>query len=117
MAERKQNLGTDPRSADPEACDNPMEESAQEVSELLKLLANKNRLMILCALIKQPMTVGQIEEYVGCISQSALSQYLARMRSAGLLRAEKNGLFVQYSIADTRILSVMEVLEENYCKQ
>ena len=94
---------------------NPMEERAQEVSELLKLLANKNRLLIMCALIQQPMTVGQIEKYVGCISQSALSQYLARMRSAGILESKKDGLNVRYSVADTRILSVMKVLEENYC--
>ncbi|MCL1890472.1 MAG: metalloregulator ArsR/SmtB family transcription factor [Coriobacteriia bacterium] len=88
---------------------------ATEVAELLKILANPNRLLILCGLIHNPLTVTEIAERVPNISQSALSQNLTKMRSAGILRSEKTGLNVSYAIADERIASVLEVLEKNYC--
>lgn len=92
-----------------------MEDHAPEVAELLKLLANQNRLLILCALARQPQTVTQIAQRVPLISQSALSQNLTRMRAAGVLTSEKSGLNVYYSIADARVLSVMAAIEQNYC--
>ena len=94
---------------------NRMQENALEVSELLKTLANPSRLLILCALMREPLSVSQIAEHVPNISQSALSQNLARMRSVGILRSEKSGLSVIYSIDDTRIFNVMGVLEMYYC--
>jgi len=92
-----------------------MQENALEVSEMLKILANPSRLLILCSLIHGPLTVTKIAEHVPNISQSALSQNLAKMRSAGILRSEKTGLSVNYSIDDTRIFNVMGVLEQYYC--
>lgn len=50
-----------------------MEEKAKEVAELLKVLANDNRLIIFCSLMKGPMTVGEIGQKIPNISQSALS--------------------------------------------
>lgn len=94
---------------------NRMQENALEVSELLKILANPSRLLILCALIRESLTVTQIAEHVPNISQSALSQNLAKMRSAGILRSEKTGLSVSYSIDDTQIFHVMEALEQYFC--
>ena len=59
-----------------------MEEQAKKIAELLKLLANEQRLLILCALIQGPMTVGNIHAFTPNITASALSQHLSQLRMA-----------------------------------
>ena len=71
-----------------------MEEKAKQVAELLKLLANENRLLLLCALLEHPMTVGELGEHTPKIGQSALSQHLHALRSAGLVADRRNGQYV-----------------------
>jgi DNA-binding transcriptional ArsR family regulator len=93
-----------------------MEEKARQIAELLKILANENRLLILCALVQKPMTVGDISKHVGNITQSALSQHLTLMRVAGILSSEKSGQNITYSIADTRVAEVLKVLKKYYCE-
>lgn len=92
-----------------------MEQKAKEIAELLKLLANKHRLLILCALITGPLTVSQIYEHTPSISSSALSQHLAQLKVAGILDSEKNGMNVTYRIQDQRIISLIGAIKENYC--
>jgi DNA-binding transcriptional ArsR family regulator len=92
-----------------------METEAKKVAELLKILANENRLMILCALIEGDKTVGEIAEYVPKITQSALSQHLTLLKTAGILQSDKQGMYVTYSIADPRVNEVMETLKKYYC--
>jgi DNA-binding transcriptional ArsR family regulator len=92
-----------------------MEEHAKQLAELLKLMANENRLLILCALAKEPMTVTKLAEYVPDISQPALSQHLQLLRTAGILSFDKAAQSVTYSLADERIGAVMDVLKKNYC--
>lgn len=93
-----------------------MEEHVKEVSELLKVIANENRLMILCLLSAGPMTVSKILQGVKNISQSAVSQHLAALKAYKLLDSVKEGQNVTYFINDKRILKVMEVLKDNYCE-
>lgn len=92
-----------------------MEEKAKEIAELLKVLANENRLIILCALMTEPMTVGKISEYVPNITQSALSQHLSLMKANKILDSEKKGQTITYSIHDHRIEEVMQILKKHYC--
>ena len=92
-----------------------MEERAQVVESLLKVLANKNRLLILCELIKGSMTVGDIAKGVNGISQSALSQHLALLKAHGIVEAKKTGQNVIYTIADSRVLVILNVLKQYYC--
>lgn len=92
-----------------------MEEKAKQVAELLRILANENRLLILCALMESPMPVNKIAEFVPGITQSALSQHLTLLKTAGVLNSEKNGQNVYYSIADHRIEEVIKILKKNYC--
>jgi len=92
-----------------------MEEKAKQLAELLKILANENRLLILCALIQGAKTVGEIGEYVPKITQSALSQHLNMLRTAGILESDKQGQNVTYSIADCRIQEILAVLKQHYC--
>lgn len=92
-----------------------MEERAKEIAELLKVLANENRLMIFCALMKRPMRVMEISEYVPNITPSALSQHLSLLKAHGILDFQKTGQNVTYSIADHRVEEIINVLKKYYC--
>lgn len=92
-----------------------MEQQAQKIAELLKLLANKNRLLILCALTHDKQNVGEIHRHLSDITASALSQHLNQLKTAGILASEKQGMNVLYWIEDKRVLSLMKTLKNNYC--
>ena len=77
-----------------------LERKAGEAAGLLKLLANENRLLILCRLVVAgEMSVGDLAEAVD-LSQSALSQHLAKMRDDGLVATRREAQTVFYRIAD-----------------
>ena len=90
-----------------------MEEQAKTIAELLKLLANEHRLLILCALIKGQLTVGDIHKCVPNITASALSQHLNQLKTAGILSSEKQGMNVIYE----RVIALMGVMKELYCNE
>lgn len=92
-----------------------MEERAKQIAELLKVLANENRLLIFCALMKHPMTVSEIAKYVPHITQSALSQHLALLKAHGILDFQKSGQSITYTIADHRVEEIIHVLKKHYC--
>lgn len=92
-----------------------MQRNAEKAELLLKQLANASRLMVLCHLVSGEKTVGELAECVG-LSQSALSQHLARMREAGLLESEKRGLMVYYRICSMEVQAILSVLHIIYCK-
>jgi DNA-binding transcriptional ArsR family regulator len=92
-----------------------MEEKAKQIAELLKVLANENRLMILCTLMEHPMTVNKIAERVPNITQSALSQHLALFKAHGILDNIKSGQNITYSIADDRVEKIIITLKKYYC--
>ena len=91
-----------------------MAKHADETADVLKSIANPNRLMILCALIEEEKTVSAINELVP-LSQSALSQHLARLRAEKLVTTRKERQTVHYSINDPRIVDLMSHLYEIYC--
>lgn len=94
-----------------------MEEQAKQIAELLKVLANENRLFILCALMKGAQNVSSLCEKLPHITQSALSQHLGLMKSHGILDSTKSGQVVTYFIADHRVEEVIGVLRKYYCTQ
>lgn len=93
-----------------------MEEKAKKISELLKVLANENRLLILCQLIEGPKTVGTLSERISTITQSAMSQHLSLLKAHGILSSVKSGQNITYSIADERVEKVIDVLKKYYCE-
>lgn len=93
-----------------------MEEKAKQIAQLLKLLANEQRLLILCALAQGPMNVGDIHAFTPNITAPALSQHLARLKTAGILDCEKQGMNVIYRLADETVAGLMAFLKEHYCK-
>ena len=88
--------------------------SAGDASRLLKALSNEHRLMILCQIGEGERQVADLLPLVG-LSQSALSQHLARLREDGLVSARKSGTAVFYRIADPATLKVIGVLAEIFC--
>ncbi len=92
-----------------------MEAQAKKIAELLKNLANENRLLILCELLSAPRTVGKLCERIPGISQSAMSQHLALLKAHGILDHERSGQNITYFIADPHIEEIIAVLKKNYC--
>src|SRR3954468_12253175 len=88
---------------------------AGEAAQLLKLLGNEKRLLILCFLaVRGEMTAGELVGVVK-LSQSALSQHLARLRADGLVVFRRTSQTLHYRVADDRALRVLQVLKEMYC--
>lgn len=92
-----------------------MRSEAKKMAETLKMLANENRLCILCELIDGPKTVGTLGEKIDTISQSALSQHLALLKAHGMVQDQKSGQSVTYAIADRRVESLITAMKRNYC--
>lgn len=91
-----------------------MAANARQASMFLKKLANEHRLLILCALVEQEMSVGELNALVP-LSQSALSQHLAGLRSAGLVTTRRQGQAIFYAIADPAVLAVIQLLHDQFC--
>lgn len=91
-------------------------DQAAEAVRLLRLLGNEHRLMIACLLIVHgEMTVGALVEELQ-LSQSALSQHLARMREDGVLTFRREAQTLYYSIKDPNAVAVIGLLKQLYCK-
>lgn len=91
-----------------------LKRNAQRASELLKAMSNEKRLMILCYLTEGEKAVGQMERLVD-LSQSALSQHLARLRRDGLVRTRRSSQTIYYSLAGGEASAIMETLHGIYC--
>jgi DNA-binding transcriptional ArsR family regulator len=93
-----------------------LERKAPEAAQLLKLLANEHRLLILCRLaLAREMSVNDLAEAVG-LSQSALSQHLAKMRDEGLLATRRESQTVYYRIVDPNAARLLALLKSIYCQ-
>ena len=94
-----------------------LERQATEVADLLRTLANERRLMILCKLVEWGEgNVSTLAQAVG-LSQSALSQHLAKMRDEGIVTTRRESQTIWYRVADPRIERLFATLYELYCKQ
>lgn len=92
------------------------EARAAEVAILLRALANERRLMILCKLVEWgEANVTSLAEAVG-LSQSALSQHLARMREEGIVAFRREAQTLWYRIADPRIEELFATLHTLFCR-
>ena len=91
-----------------------MRAEAERASSLMKTLGHPGRLMVLCHLADHEMSVGEIAESLE-MSQSALSQHLARMRAEGLVETRRESQTVYYRLADGDARQVIESLYRIYC--
>lgn len=83
------------------------------VSDTLKSLSHPVRLKILCQLIQGEKSVNELVEFCG-ISQSAMSQFLKRMKEEGILSSRRDWNRVYYSVADRRLLKLLEAIKRIY---
>ena len=91
-----------------------VQDHAPEAAAFLKALANDQRLLVLCSLFDGSLSVGEINERVP-LSQSALSQHLAVLRSAGLVTTRRESQTIRYALAQGPALKIMEVLYNAFC--
>ena len=87
---------------------------ASEAAQLLTALANQHRLAILCELVEGERSVGVLVQAVG-LSQSALSQHLAKLRAAGIVATRREAQTIYYRLVSDAAGSVMTTLAEIYC--
>lgn len=93
-----------------------LEDHASEVAGVLGTLANDRRLLILCELVQRgECNVGSLSEVVG-LSQSALSQHLAKMRDENIVTFRRESQTLWYRIADERVEQLLAVLHGLYCR-
>ncbi len=91
-----------------------LRDKAGTASALLKALGHPNRLLLLCLLVEQERSVGELETLMG-LRQANVSQQLAKLRAEGLVGARRNGKTVHYYIADPAARRVLTLLYDIYC--
>ena len=89
---------------------------AAEAETFLKSVANRHRLMILCELHRGECAVGELHQRIG-LSQSSLSQHLARLRIDGLVATRRQSQTIFYSLASHHVTELIGLMHELYCKE
>lgn len=87
---------------------------ATEAAELLGALANGKRLMIMCHLLDNEVSVNTLADKVG-LSQSALSQHLAKLRALELVATRREGQTIYYRVASEDVRAILQTLYGIYC--
>jgi ArsR family transcriptional regulator, virulence genes transcriptional regulator len=93
-----------------------MQKKADEVSALLKILSNPKRLLILCQLVEQERTVGDLAALLE-VREAAVSQQLILLRKDGMVKARREGRTIFYNLARGDLKSLLGFLYATYCKQ
>lgn len=93
-----------------------MRASASQACALLKVLANPDRLLLLCQLTRGPQCVSDLESVLG-IQQPTLSQQLGVLRDEQLVTTRREGKQIFYSIASAQAMAVMDVMYQLYCQK
>ena len=103
-------------NAVPKTMPDQFEDKVAEAAALLRTMGNENRLMILCRLGGEELSVGVLGQSFQ-ISQSALSQHLAVLRDRELVATRKEGQTVYYRIADPAVGKIITTLASIYCPE
>ena len=88
--------------------------AAEQAVGALKVLANPERLLLLCQLSQGEFSVGELEEMLG-IRQPTLSQQLGVLRNEGVVTTRREGKSIFYSVSDPALLEILAVLYRLYC--
>ncbi len=90
-------------------------ESSSAACGMLKVLANEDRLSILCQLSQGGRNVGELKKLLG-IQQPTLSQQLTVLRTEGLVTTQRKGKYIYYSLASVEASEIIKTLFSLYCK-
>ena len=82
--------------------------------EMLKVLANRHRLMLLCQLIPGERSVGELAQALG-LAQSVVSQHLSLLRRDGVVSGRREAQSIYYRISDARVHALMQTLFDQFC--
>ena len=93
-----------------------MREHAGDAAQLLKALANEKRLVVLCLLADGERSVGELNAELD-LSQSALSQHLAVLRTDGLVETRRDAQTIYYTLAAGPAQRIIETLHGIYCSR
>lgn len=93
-----------------------MRAAAGEATRSLRALAHEDRLLLLCQLSQEELCVGDLQQRLD-IQQPMLSQQLGVLRREGLVATRRDGKRIYYSIADPRVLAVLQTLYTQYCPE
>ncbi len=93
-----------------------MMQNTHETTDFLKSIAHPGRLMILCKLAEKPASVGELEEFLN-MQQAAVSKQLSRLRQEGLVKDERRGRSIIYSIGDVRARILIDTLYDIFCRE
>ena len=91
-----------------------LQRAAAAASSLLKVLANQDRLLLLCQMTQGEYCVSELEELTG-VRQPTLSQQLTVLRDEAMVSTRREGKQIYYQIASTEAMAVMQVLYEQFC--
>ena len=89
-------------------------DAARDAATLLKLLANPDRLLLLCNMVEDERNVSELEALTG-IRQPTLSQQLGVLRTEGIVETRREGKFIYYRIGSAPALAVLQTLYETFC--
>ena len=91
-----------------------IQESAGRAADFLRVLANPERLLLLCQLVEGEKNVGQLSAATGIV-QPTLSQQIGVLRTEGFIEARRDGRYMYYRVADPVALKILDVLYRAYC--
>lgn len=91
-----------------------LEPRADEAAELLAAMSNPKRLLILCNLLAEELSVNELAARVD-LAQSPLSQHLSKLRAMKLVATRRDGQMVLYRLASDGVARVLETLHGIYC--
>lgn len=93
-----------------------MEDAVRDASSLLKAMSNERRLLILCHLSRGERSVGELCDLVD-VSQSALSQHLAKLRHDSLVQTRRDAQTIYYSLQGEAVQQILRTLYGLYCAE
>lgn len=93
---------------------NAMRSAASSATQILKVLGNEDRLLLLCQMVDGEKCVSDFEELLD-IRQPTLSQQLGVLRNAGLVHTRREGKRIYYSVASDEVLQLLQLLYSLYC--
>ena len=97
-----------------DALDTSLMSNAKRASEFLKVMANENRLIILCALAQGEKNVGELEDILG-IRQPTLSQQLSRLRAEDVVVTRRESKQIYYRIASDEAIELIGLMYDLFC--
>ena len=91
-----------------------LQRHADEAVTVLKGLASRNRLLLLCQLVDADRSVGELVQALG-LTQSVVSQHLALLRREGIVAGQREAQSIRYRIADPRVRKLMATMFALFC--